>query len=164
MPWANGRGVSHEVARGEGDVGKWNWRVAIAPIHEDGPFSSLPGVHRELTVLEGEGLVLTIDGVEVPVGTGEVVRFAGSSVTHAALTSGPVVDVNVMSREGSEMSMSIERGPVEIDRFSCLVALDAGVVAIDGQETHMEPRDALVGFDSPVRLVAGRVAVVRPSR
>ena len=163
MPWANGRGVSYEVMREADATGEWSWRVAIAPIVEDGPFSVLPGVHRELTLLEGEGLVLTIDGNMVQCRRGEVVDFSGDAHTHAALTSGPVVDLNVMSRAGHERSMKVVEGSAEIDHFDCLVALDQSTVVFEGTTIELSTRDALIGGGSAT-LRSGRVAVFAPRR
>lgn len=164
MPWSNGRGVSHEITRHTSDDGEWLWRVAIAPIVEDGPFSSLPGVHRELTLIEGDGLVLTIDGVGVTCPDGGVVRFSGSSDTTATLTNGPVVDLNVMSTEGHEMEMMITRGPGVIGDFVCVVALEHGGVDLDGYDVSLGARDAFVGTGAGLRLQTGRFAVIRPRR
>ena len=163
MPWANGRGVSYEVARDNDESGEWRWRLAIAPIAEDGPFSVLTGVHRELTLLEGEGLVLTIDGNMVTCRHGEVVDFSGDAHTHAALMSGPVVDLNVMSRAGSERTMRIVAAPASVEDFDCVVALDDAVIEFDGRAESLVVRDALVGGGS-VQLRQGSVAVVRPRR
>jgi environmental stress-induced protein Ves len=164
MPWANGRGVSYEVARDNDAAGEWRWRLAIAPITEDGPFSPLPGVHRELTLIDGDGLVLTIDGNMVGCHPGHVVRFAGYSHTHAALTQGPVVDLNVMSREDAPMTTSIVRGPTTIESCAALVAISTCHVGYDGREEHPQPRDALIGSIHSVQLMSGTAAVIRPMR
>jgi hypothetical protein len=156
--------VSHEVARLNDDRGEWLWRVAIAPVVEDGPFSALPGVHRELTLLEGDGLVLEIDGGVVECRRGEVVRFSGGAATRAVLNRGPVMDVNVMSRDGVERTMTVERGPCAIDAFDCAVALVDSVVEFDGRVVELAKRDALVGAETTMQLVQGELAVVRPRR
>ncbi len=65
MPWANGLGTSYEVASDRNVDGVWTWRVAIAPVVADGPFSAMPGVDRELVVIEGNGMVLEVDGESV---------------------------------------------------------------------------------------------------
>jgi hypothetical protein len=163
MPWANGRGVSYEVARFNHESGEWLWRVAIAPIVEDGPFSVLNGVHRELTLLEGEGLVLTIDGNMVQCRKGQVADFSGDAHTHAALTHGPVVDLNVMSRDGHERTMTVVTGSTNVDNFDCLVALERSTVEYGGMTTDLSPKDALVGSGS-VLLRSGCLAVISTRR
>jgi hypothetical protein len=164
MPWANGRGVSYEIVREDDEHGQWRWRVAIAPITEDGPFSPLPGVHRELTLLEGDGLVLNVGGNMVGCRIGEVVRFAGAAHTHAALTSGSVVDLNVMSRDETPMTMTIEQGPTEVLAAACLVAVTPSTVTAVGTQYELQPRDALVAEGAALRLISGSAAVIRPMR
>jgi environmental stress-induced protein Ves len=164
MPWANGRGVSYEVAREDHESGDWQWRLAIAPILEDGPFSKLPGVHRELTLIEGSGLMLTIDGETVKCPDGGILRFWGDTTTFATLTNGPVVDLNVMSHEGHEMAMMLTNGPGTTGAFVCVVALTNGLVKIEGEEVRLHSRDAIVGAGSGLELVNGRFAVVHPRR
>ena len=42
-PWPNGMGVTHPLARRDDD----SWRVSIAEVDADAPFSDLPDVHRQ---------------------------------------------------------------------------------------------------------------------
>ena len=97
MPWANGLGTSYEVASDRNADGEWTWRVAIAPVVVDGQFSSLPGVDRELVVIEGNGMVLNVDSESVKCEFGQVIRFSGDSTTFARLVDGPVVDLGLMT-------------------------------------------------------------------
>ena len=53
MPWANGRGTSYEIASDRGSDDQWSWRLAMAPVLEDGPFSRIDCVNRSLVVVEG---------------------------------------------------------------------------------------------------------------
>ncbi|MBK5332899.1 MAG: HutD family protein, partial [Ilumatobacteraceae bacterium] len=43
MPWANGLGSTSVVARRPDDDG-WVWRISLADVVSDGPFSRLPDV------------------------------------------------------------------------------------------------------------------------
>jgi len=158
MPWANGRGTSYEVARGGGDP--WSWRVAIAPVVEDGPFSTLPGVDRWLVVLDDAPIVLAIDGTECVAHMGEVVAFTGESQVTAALPSGPTRDCGLMVRRGAATGAMQVVGPGTISG-SMLVAVGDAVVQVDGTDVRLECGDALIG-DGPtvVNVVSGRVAVV----
>ena len=101
MPWANGKGTSYEIASDRDNEDRWSWRVAIAPVVVDGEFSSLPGVDRELVVIEGNGMVLDVDGKSVECMPSQVVRFSGDSITFARLVDGPVVDLGLMTVRGS---------------------------------------------------------------
>lgn len=98
MPWKNGAGITTELARA-GSVQSYDWRLSIADITTDGPFSSFPDCGRIITVLEGAGMQLTVDGQ--PSG---VLRqftaftFDGDSETDCALIDGPVRDFNLIYR------------------------------------------------------------------
>ena len=61
MPWKNGQGVTREVARYP-EAGEYDWRISLATIRQPGPFSTFPGYLRNISVLEGGGMYLTIDG------------------------------------------------------------------------------------------------------
>ena len=49
QPWANGGGTTRELATADDGA----WRISLADIDRDGPFSSFPGRHRLLTVVDG---------------------------------------------------------------------------------------------------------------
>lgn len=63
-PWKNGGGLTREIATGpEGaGAGAFDWRVSLADVTADGPFSAFPGVDRILTVVEGAGMDLVVGG------------------------------------------------------------------------------------------------------
>ncbi|HEY0310268.1 MAG TPA: HutD family protein, partial [Luteimonas sp.] len=58
--WRNGAGWTRQVhAQASTDPAHaWDWRLSIAEIEADAPFSAFPGVDRELVLLQGEGLRL----------------------------------------------------------------------------------------------------------
>lgn len=66
MPWKNGGGVTVEIAIHPpgASVDAFDWRVSMATVAQDGPFSSFPGVDRTLAIIEGNGLALAISGHE----------------------------------------------------------------------------------------------------
>jgi environmental stress-induced protein Ves len=100
--WKNGLGWTREVLRWPIDSDPWDWRISIAEVDKGGPFSSFPGVDRELVLLSGEGMRLNFED-------GEVVelhpphdrhRFAGERALEAELVAGPTQDFNLMWRRG----------------------------------------------------------------
>lgn len=99
MPWQNGGGVTTEVARHPAE-GAFDWRVSMARVEADGPFSAFPGIERSLAILAGEGLALALD--EAPAvhltAASAPWRFAADLPCQAALLGGPVLDLNVMTR------------------------------------------------------------------
>lgn len=103
-PWSNGGGVTREVAVQPPGSG-WDtfaWRVSLADVTRDGPYSPLPGVRRILTVVDGAGLELTVDGTaQLLPERYRPFAFPGAAATDSRLLDGrPVVNLNVMLREG----------------------------------------------------------------
>ena len=113
MPWKNGLGVTLEVARfPEGD-GPFDWRVSLAQVTTDGPFSRFPGIDRILVPLDGDGIVLEdpVRGTATTLLPLEVARFGGDGETVGRLLGGPIRDFNVMTRRGRwTAEATVERG------------------------------------------------------
>ncbi|MFH8989358.1 HutD family protein [Streptomyces sp. NPDC017940] len=108
MPWRNGGGLTREVASGlvhvpasgEELADGFDWRVSVADVDADGPFSPFAGVDRVITLVEGEGMLLTVDGAPHQVGPLRPFAFSGDAVTDCRLVAGAVRNVNVMTRRG----------------------------------------------------------------
>ncbi|HWW27823.1 MAG TPA: HutD family protein, partial [Caulobacter sp.] len=139
----------------------FDWRVSLADVAADGPFSAFPGVDRVLTMIAGDGLVLEIDGQPVRLEPGAPLVFPGEAAVMARLTAGPIRDLNVMVRRGA-WTARVEpwRGaPALVSDGPTLVVLleDAedfaqlDVVLIDAGET--------AALDLPARIRALTVAL-----
>ncbi|MDB5556388.1 MAG: HutD-family protein [Rhizobium sp.] len=104
MPWKNGGGETTEIAVSPEGAGlaDFDWRVSMAKVAGDGPFSAFPGIDRTLTILEGAGIMLFVEGAEPKQLTLETapLTFPADAATSAALIDGTVIDLNVMSRRG----------------------------------------------------------------
>ncbi|MFE2726397.1 HutD family protein [Kitasatospora sp. NPDC059327] len=101
--WLNGGGVTREVAGSPAGAGldSFDWRVSLADVAAAGPFSAFPGIDRVITLVDGPGMALTVDGEEHLVDTPfRPFAFAGEAATTCRLLDGPVVDFNVMTRRG----------------------------------------------------------------
>jgi hypothetical protein len=161
MPWANGKGTSYEIASDRNESDNWSWRVAIAPVKENGPFSVLPGIDRELVVLEGNGMVLDVDGESIECLPGRVVRFSGDSMTFARLVDGPVVDLGLMTVRGSvTRSMAITVDVGDVIECDVLVAIgDAVFKDENGKNYRLGSRDALLGVSGHQVALLGGMAV-----
>lgn len=94
-PWKNGGGITHEIARqAVGDI--WQWRISIAEVGSDGPFSLFPGMTRILTVIDGMGIdLLSADGV-LEARLHRPVAFSGDLDVTARLVGGPVRNLNLI--------------------------------------------------------------------
>ncbi|HEX9468193.1 MAG TPA: HutD family protein [Bradyrhizobium sp.] len=103
-PWKNGGGSTTEIAAepSGASLDTFDWRVSMAKVASDGPFSEFPGIDRTLAVIKGSGLLLTI-GSNAPVTVepgSDPVHFAGDIATSARLIAGEITDLNVMTRRG----------------------------------------------------------------
>lgn len=105
MPWKNGGGVTTEVAiEPEGaSLDDFGWRISMAQVTQDGPFSCFPGVDRTLAVLAGQGIKLDFaDGEIVNLDrASKPFAFAADRSVHSVLRDGPVEDLNVMTRRSA---------------------------------------------------------------
>ncbi|MDA0298447.1 MAG: HutD family protein [Actinobacteria bacterium] len=161
MPWANGLGTSYEVASDRSVDGVWTWRVAIAPVVLDGPFSVMPGVDRELVVIEGNGMVLEVDGESVECLSAQVARFSGDSTTFARLVDGPVVDLGLMTVRGSItgiMVVVVDGG--DVVESDVLVAIgDAVFEDENGRQYRLGIKDALLNVSGHQLVLLGGMAI-----
>jgi environmental stress-induced protein Ves len=101
VSWKNGGGSTTEIAVFPPDAGfeEFDWRISLANISADGPFSTFPGVERTLVLVDGHGLALDIDGAPAMVSKAEpVLAFDGEAKVQARLCRGPSTDFNVMTR------------------------------------------------------------------
>jgi len=114
MPWANGGGTTYQVALwppGSG-LADFDWRISMADIADDGPFSALPGIDRILVLLDGGPMRLDIDDDSRVIQRGDVVRFTGEAAVTASLEAGPTRDLNVMTRRAKcAASVAIQDEP-----------------------------------------------------
>jgi environmental stress-induced protein Ves len=110
MPWKNGGGHTAEIAAeppGAGP-GSFVWRVSVAEIAQDGPFSAFPGIDRTLVLLSGHGMRLAIAGEAVDLHMPyEPVSFAGEAPIECVLTQGPTRDFNLMVRRDVASGMVV---------------------------------------------------------
>jgi len=104
MQWRNGKGVTVEIAAYPqgASIDDFDWRVSMAKVSEDGPFSSFPGIDRTLSILDGNGLELVVEGAAPANLTIDTPphAFAADRPTYARLLDGALTDFNVMTRRG----------------------------------------------------------------
>lgn len=105
--WKNGRGSTRELwvwpPGSSFEQGDFDWRVSIAGVGEDGPFSSFPEHQRLLSISSGPGLELD-HGSAAPrarLRPLEPYRFDGAWPTRARLLGAAVTDFGVLMRRGA---------------------------------------------------------------
>jgi len=109
--WKNDGGWTTELARSTDGGLDFRWRVSIAEIEGDGPFSAFPGIERDLLLLDGSGIELDIDGAPPRRlrQRFERVHFAGESEVGCRLLAGPTRDFNVMARRDAVQAEVVAR-------------------------------------------------------
>ncbi|WP_340118691.1 HutD family protein [Pelagibius sp. 7325] len=180
-PWKNGGGVTREIATGASPGAgadpdaDWGWRVSLAEVARDGPFSLFPDTDRVIAVIDGAGMdLIRPDGSILPLDPLQPVRFAGEAPLSGRLRSGPVRDLNAMVRRGRfAAQMEILQGPssvsFETGDHDCLLVLTligSCAVRLEGDESHdLAPAEVLI-HEGTVRAdvqpaANGRAAVIR---
>ena len=102
-PWKNGGGSTTEIAVAPPGAGfdDFDWRVSLATITQDGPFSAFPGIDRTLALVDGDGVLLDFGDERVVLSPSEpLIEFAGEDAVHATVTGANTTDFNVMTRRG----------------------------------------------------------------
>lgn len=99
-PWKNGGGTTRELVVWP-KADPWQWRISVAEVTQSGPFSRFEGIERWFAVLQGEGVVLSTQGVRHHLTTDSTpLRFDGAPATDCELLGGPTRDFNLMTRMG----------------------------------------------------------------
>ncbi|HQZ33179.1 MAG TPA: HutD family protein [Ilumatobacteraceae bacterium] len=97
--WRNDGGWTRDVARDSPREHDFSWRISIADVEVDGPFSRFDGFDRLLVLLEGAGmdLVCIADGTTMELRPkARSARFAGETAITAELLDGATTDFNVI--------------------------------------------------------------------
>ncbi len=123
MPWKNGGGATREIAAWpEGaPLDAFGWRLSMARVARDGPFSMFPGIDRSLCVLEGGRLLLEFaDGARLCVEQGgPPLRFPADVPVTGRIPDGPILDLNVMTSRGAFSHRVRRIGPNEPADIPC---------------------------------------------
>jgi environmental stress-induced protein Ves len=142
MPWKNGGGITTEIwvsPPGMGLAGEpFDWRVCIADVASDGPFSKFPGYDRHIMLLEGEGMRLVTDeGGVIDLALHHPAAFSGDWTVSGKLIDGPVRDFNLMvARRFGRGSLACQRltAPLPLvgDGSVCLIHAIEGEISLAG--------------------------------
>ena len=114
VPWRNGRGVTREVAASAVPMASTNrdpggddlpptpaptpaWRISMATVDSEVPFSDFAGRTRVLGVVDGAGIELTVDGRMSSLRPGETYGpFSGGAPASARALDGEALDLGLL--------------------------------------------------------------------
>ena len=103
MLWKNGAGRTTEIATHPHGAAfdAFAWRVSIAEVDRDGPFSRFLGVDRVIALLDGEGMRLRGGTLDADLTTPFAPHaFSGDEAIDCTLIAGGIRDFNAMFRRG----------------------------------------------------------------
>jgi environmental stress-induced protein Ves len=123
--WKNDGGATREIAAyplGSG-FDDFTWRVSIADVETDGPFSRFEGIDRTIVLLDGAGMSLTFNDASEHVLKQAFVpfEFVGEAQVSARLIDGATQDFNLMIRR------TVARGKLTVMREPGAFALASDV-------------------------------------
>lgn len=175
VPWKNGGGTTAEVAAfPEGSTfDTFGWRISMADVASDGPFSRFQGIDRTLIVVEGDGIELDVEGIVYPLDrTSPKLSFAGDDITTGQLLAGPIRDLNVMTRRGQfrHRTRFVESGVALLSEeisTAFIIALDGPFDVTLGSTIHsldvldtlmLEPTQELILLSGTGRAILAEIA------
>ncbi len=141
-PWRNGGGVTRQIASSPADAADFDWRISIADVSAEGPFSAFPGVDRVITLLEGDSMTLTSPTGEKRLEPLQPYGFRGEEQIDCTLPDGPTRDFNVMTARGRCTAQVRVHGEGRVE----LPAADRMIVALGSVRVgqwQLERYDAL---------------------
>lgn len=162
LPWKNGGGTTTELYVEPGAEGAFHWRVSIADVAADGPFSIFAGYDRHIMAIEGAGMILD-GGPNGPIEVNPkfVPRsFSGDLPILSRLISGPVRDFNLISRRESvesslicpKISTPCQLGEAGVATFAYLLEgeLDTGGQGLAaGESLLLLPGETILASPAP---------------
>lgn len=108
MPWKNGGGTTTELFRlADPDGEEFLFRLSVAEVKQDGPFSLFPQVDRTLLILNGNGCTLNDNVTLSP--KSSPYYFQGEEKIFCKLIQGCFQDFNVMIKRGWK-KVKVKRG------------------------------------------------------
>ncbi len=155
QPWKNGGGVTREIAalrHGQSNE-QIVWRLSIADVVCDGPFSNFAGLTRILTVIKGHGIrLISANGIN-SAGFGVPVEFDGGMAVDSELIDGPIRDLNVMfDARLCSAAVTVVKGPAQWQGADILAIIGlTGLCRVN--DTHdLAEGDTLLTGAAPVDL------------
>jgi len=163
MPWKNGGGITTEIwvePLGSGLSGApFDWRVSIADVASDGPFSKFVGYDRNIMLLEGAGMRLETDAKgAIDLVLHRPQAFSGDWAVTGKLTDGPVRDFNLM------LARSFGRGALACQRLTAPLPLivDGAVRLIHAIDGELSLGGHIIGTGETVILDRAESGVLSP--
>lgn len=166
-PWKNGGGTTRDilVAPPGASLDDFDWRLSLAQVDRDGPFSRFDNVDRTLVLLSG-AMTLHEPDRRISLIRGEPVEFPGERAIDATLSGGSTLDFNVMTRRGRAQhtvrrEVFSTRATLAASHGSTIVlfALESGL-RVEGESLDAYDAALIDGQSAGVAAATDRVAAL----
>ncbi|MFM0418865.1 HutD/Ves family protein [Paraburkholderia aromaticivorans] len=127
--WRNGGGTTRPLA-GHANGG---WRISLADVTRNGPYSRFPGVTRLSLIVSGAGVRLRDGDRTVVLPPGQPVAYEGDMAWAASLDDGPVVALNTMAAHGRFVARIVTLTDVHPDSTTVPTGVFALVLTLGGR-------------------------------
>lgn len=161
MPWRNGGGTTTEITIAPEERStagaRFLYRVSIANVATDGPFSRFDGYDRHIMLLSGAGMTLDC-GEHGTIELGPIDEphtFSGDWEVRGALRDGAVRDFNVIVDRAAASSSLQVRTLVAAEVVACAPGTVCILHVIEGELVGAGTGDTLVS-DAPFEVVPRR--------
>jgi len=175
IPWKNGLGHTTELAISDGgNLDKFDWRLSIASVVNDGDFSNFAGYQRNLVLIEGEGLILDHrnDDVDNLTKLLDIAHFDGGCNTHGALVNGGIKDFNIMTNQltfSADVNCYIEQQSVTVELSTDSLVFAYSLtddITIESEELnkvtvgHLARLQLSTNIEQPTAIITGKDMIV----
>ena len=161
-PWKNGGGLTREIAAALSG-GRALWRLSLATIEHDGPFSEFRGYDRTIVAIDGGAVELEIEGERVRLARAQPYDFPGEAQVTCRVRGGAARDLNVMTLRDDfahdcEVVTAVTRFVLDEDERLFIYAIEGtasalGATCSAGDTLHVQ-------LDGTVEIATGGSAAV----
>ena len=150
--WQNGGGITHQLCRKDDEQGLL-WRVSVAEVATDGPFSRFDNIDRVIMLLAGAGFSLmgVGDNPQLLATPLAPFSFVGETPIHCSLINGAVRDFNLMTRRGAltalleVLTLNSEAQLLPLGEQRIIFVAKGGVdAAVNGQRFTLDTEHSLL--------------------
>jgi uncharacterized protein len=167
QPWKNGGGLTREIAVAFSDDEATSvlWRVSLATIDRDGPFSEYRGYDRTIVALDADPVELDVDGKLIVLEQGRPHEFRGEARVACRLQGNATRDLNAMTLRDAfvhdvEIVTSTQRFVLDDDEIAFVYAID-GAAAVGNMPCDAGDTIWLQEADAIDVRTGGSAAVIR---
>jgi environmental stress-induced protein Ves len=143
-PWKNGGGTTRDIAVSPSgaSLDTFDWRLSLAQVDRDGPFSRFDNVDRTLVLLSG-AMTLHERDRRIDLVRNQPFAFEGERALEATVGGGSTLDFNVMTRRGRASHIARRESFSQQSNFETragrtivLFALECGLI-VHGEQLNV---------------------------